>query len=74
MKINSNRLIKKLKRILRIVILVFLILLACMGIGLTGAAPLSFGKRQVLPEEAHVEMIDKEEKDEEKEQEDVISG
>lgn len=64
---------KKLKRILRIVGLVLLVMLACTGIGLTGAAPISSSNRQVLPEEVNVEMVEKEEEGETDEMQELIS-
>jgi len=54
---------KKIIRILRIIGFVLLILLACAGVGLTGAAPISSSNRQVLPDEIHVEMVEKEEEE-----------
>lgn len=63
---------KKIKRILRIIAFVFLIILACTGMGLTGAAPVSSSKRQQLPDEVHVEMIEENE-EEENEEEQAIS-
>lgn len=59
---------KKLKRILRITLYILLIILACAGIGLTGAAPFAETNRQVLPDEVHVEQIDEKEEDEEAEE------
>jgi len=50
-------------RILRIILYVLLIMLACTGIGLTGAAPVNSQNRQQLPEENHVEMVEKEEEE-----------
>ena len=43
-------------------------MLACTGIGLTGAAPFSQTNRQVLPEDIHVEQIDEREEEEDAEE------
>ncbi|MEL6255872.1 MAG: hypothetical protein AAFR87_27960 [Bacteroidota bacterium] len=56
-------------RVLRIILYVLLIILACTGIGLTGAAPFNNQNRQQLPEENHVEMVEKEEEEKEQEEE-----
>ncbi|MDW3647787.1 MAG: hypothetical protein R8P61_12030 [Bacteroidia bacterium] len=62
---------KKIKRILKIIAYVLLIMLACTGIGLTGAAPFQSQHRQQLPEENHVEMVEKEEEEKDQEEEKI---
>ena len=58
-------------RILRIIAYILLIMLACTGIGLTGAAPVNNQSRQQLPDENHVEMVEKEEEEREQEEEKI---
>ena len=58
-------------RILRIIAYILLIMLACTGIGLTGAAPVNSQNRQQLPDENHVEMVEKEEEEQEQEEEKI---
>ena len=46
-------------------------MLACTGIVLTGAAPVNSQNRQQLPEENHVEMVEKEEEESVEEEEKI---
>lgn len=54
---------KKWQRALRLVLLIFLIVLASVGIGLTGAAPVLPKNRKRKPQmETKNELVEKEEK------------
>ncbi len=57
---------KKIKRILRMTMLVVMIILASVGIGLTGAAPIFSGKREpFLNKTINIEQVEDKEEDDE---------